>query len=114
MEGTLYRSRLQDSYGGRESAIEGAGQVFCRDGGLKGKAGHLGEGVDAGVGAAGTLGEGRFAGDAAQGGLQLALDGGFTGLNLPAPELGAVVGQGELPGLQAGCGLGAYSHRHER
>jgi hypothetical protein len=40
------------------------------------------------------------------------LDGGFAGLNLPAPEVSAVVGQGELPGLQSRYGLGEISHRN--
>ena len=66
--------------------------------------------MDAGVGATGTLGQRSLAGDTAQSGLQLALDGGLSGLNLPAAELRAVVGQGQLPGLQAGSGLGDVGH----
>ena len=64
------------------------------------KAGHLAQGVNAGVGAARALGQRGFAGDPAQGGLQFALDGRLSRLNLPAAEVGAVVGQGQLPGLR--------------
>ncbi len=85
-------------------------QVFRGDVGLQLEAGNLPEGVDAGIGAAGALGQRGFAGDAAEGGLQLALDGWFSGLNLPAAVIGAVVGKGELPGLRAADGLGAFGH----
>ena len=69
------------------------------------EAGDLAEGVDAGVGASGALRERGFAGDAADGGLEFALDGALAGLDLPAAEIGAVVGEGELPVLGLGRGL---------
>ena len=56
--------------------------------------------MNAGVGAAGALRQRRFAGDALQGSLQLALDC-RSGLHLPAVEVGAIVGKGELPGLRS-------------
>ena len=58
----------------------------------------------AGVGPARSLGQRGFTDKATEGGLQLALYGGFAGLNLPSSEVGAVVGKGELPSLR-GLGL---------
>ena len=74
------------------------------------EAGDLGEGMDAGVGATRALRQGRFAGNAAEGGLQLALDGGFAGLDLPAAEFGAVVGEGELEAVRGAGGLVEIGH----
>ena len=54
--------------------------------------------------------EGRFAGDAAEGGLEFSLDGGFAGLNLPAAEVGAVIGQGQLPVLWQAPGWVEIGH----
>ena len=86
------------------STGEGSGSAraagFRRNGSAQGKARHLGQCVDSGVGAAGALRQRRLAGDAAQRGLQFALDGRQAGLHLPALEVGAVVGQGQLPGLE--------------
>ena len=113
MEGTSYDSRFQDSYGWGEGPVESAQEVFRRNGGLQAETCHLGEGMDTGVGAPGALGQGRFAGDPAQGVLQLALNGGFIGLNLPAPEICAIVGQGELPGLRVRFGFGGIGHWYQ-
>ena len=95
----VWRNRLdgEDADAGREAAVEGAVEVGCGDGCSEGEGGDLGEGVDAGVGAAGALGEDAFAGDAVDGVGERALDGGQAGLDLPAVEGGAVVGEGELP-----------------
>ena len=81
----------------RKRAIERAQEIGRRDVSLQGKAGDLGERVDAGVSAAGTLRQGRFADNAAERGLQFALDGALAGLNLPTVEIGAVVGDGQFP-----------------
>ena len=75
-----------------------ARQVLRRDGRPERKTGDLGQCVNAGIGAAGALGQGSFAGDAAECRLQFALNGRLAGLDLPAAEVGAVVGQSQLPG----------------
>ena len=48
----------------------------------------------------------RFS-DFGEDGFEDALDSGQAGLDLPAVVIGAVVGEGQLPGLDAGVGLGA-------
>lgn len=107
MEGASYRSRLNDADGSREGAVEGAEEIFGRDVGLEFKAGDLGQGVNAGVGAARALRERGFTGDAAEGGLEFTLDCELAGLDLPAAEVSAVVGEGELEGLRNGLdGIG--------
>ena len=68
------------------------------------------ERVHAGVGASRALGQRRFSGDPAQSRLQLALNGELARLHLPAAELRAVVGQGQLPVLELGRGLGLFGH----
>jgi hypothetical protein len=69
--------------------------------------------MDTGVGAPGALGQRSFARDSAQGRLQFALNGGFSRLNLPAPEIRAIVGHDELPGLQIRLGLGEIGHMYQ-
>ena len=64
-------------------------------GDVEGEGGDLGEGVDAGVGAAGALREDGLAGDVVDGLGESALDGGKAGLDLPAVEGRAVVGEDE-------------------
>ena len=88
---------FKDTDGGRQSAIESAEEVLRRDAGVENEAGHLGEGVDAGVSAAGALGKGALAGDAGEGVGERALDGRASGLDLPAVEGGPVVGEGQFP-----------------
>lgn len=80
-------------------------QVLGRDGSAELEAGDLGKRVDACIRAAGALRERRLAGDAAERRLQFALDGREAGLNLPALKIGAVVSEGELPGLEVRGGL---------
>jgi len=72
---------------------------------LENEARHLGKGVDAGVCAPRPLGERRFSGDATEGCLEFSLDGGVPRLNLPAAKIGAVIGEGEHPGLRSGAGF---------
>lgn len=66
--------------------------------------------MDAGIGSARALGQRRFSRDAAESGLEFSLDGWKAGLDLPTLKIGAVVGEGELPGLEAGVGLGLVRH----
>jgi hypothetical protein len=96
---------FKDPNGGRQGAIEGALEIFRGDAGLKDEAGDLCEGVNAGVGSSRALGQRGFAGYAVKGGLELALDGGISRLNLPTVKVGAVVGEGELPVLKGGGGF---------
>ena len=91
--------RFEDADGSGQGAIEGANEIGGRDARLKGEAGDLGKRVHAGVGAAGALGQRRLADDAPESRLQFALDGGFAGLDLPAVEVGAVVGESQFPRL---------------
>jgi hypothetical protein len=105
VEGFWHDFGFKDPDGGRQGAIERALEVFCGDAGQENEAGDLAQGVDASIGAARALGQRRFTGNAAEGCLELALDGGVPGLNLPAVKIGAVVGEGELPGLRGGGGF---------
>ena len=77
--------------------VEGAVEIGGGDGDGEGEGGYLGEGVDAGVGASGALGEDGFAGDATDGLGKCALNGGESGLDLPAVVGSSVVGQSDLP-----------------
>jgi hypothetical protein len=53
--------------------------------------------VNPGVGAPAALGQDALAGNTFDGVGKVALDGLMAGLNLPAVEIGAVVGQGKFP-----------------
>ena len=104
VEGVRDNSGIEDSDRSWKSAIEGAEEVCWRDTRLQRETGGLGERMHAGVGAAGALGQGRFADNATESGLQFTLDCEKAGLDLPAGEIGAVVGEGEFPRL-------CFSHR---
>jgi hypothetical protein len=56
----------------------------------------LTEGVDAGVGAARAMHDNSFLGDFASGGVNFTLDSREPGLELPAVEVGAIVGDCEF------------------
>ena len=64
----------------------------------------LAEGVDSGVGAAGAVDGDALLGDFLEGVFEGALDGGDFGLELPAVEVGAVVGDGEFDVLHFRAG----------
>ena len=87
----------EDADGWRQRAVEGSQQIGGRDGGFEFEGGDLAERVHAGVGAAGALGENRLAGEVTEGCRERRLDGGQGGLDLPAVEGGAVVGEDEFP-----------------
>jgi hypothetical protein len=53
--------------------------------------------VDSGVGASAALREDALAGDALDGVGQFSLDSAVAGLDLPAVEIGSVIGESELP-----------------
>ena len=106
MKGAWQPFSLRECGSTRAECGSGRGEVLGRDGRLQGKARHLPQRMNAGVGAARALGERGFAGDPAQGRLQFALDCWLPGLHLPAAEIGAVIGQGQLPGLWSGRGFG--------
>ena len=86
----------EDANGGGKPVVEHDAEVCGRNGagGLKGC--DLGEGVNAGVGASGALGQKLLSGEALDGVGQSALDGGLAGLNLPAVEGRAVIGEREF------------------
>ena len=86
-----------DADRGWESSVEGPEETGGRDIGSKGKAGHLAERMDAGIGAAGALGQDGFTGDVQEGAGERALNGRETGLHLPPVKGSAVIGEGELP-----------------
>ncbi len=110
MKCTWCYSRLDNSNGWGERPVESALQVFCRYRGSKRKTCHLAERMNAGIGAPRALGQGRFPANPPQRRLQFSLDGSFSRLHLPAAEIRAVVGQGQLPGLERGLGLGGFDH----
>ena len=85
---------VDDANGAGESAIEGAEEIGGWNPRVEREAGDLGKRVYPGIGPAGALGKRQFADDAAEGGLKFALDGTFARLNLPAMEVGAVIGEG--------------------
>lgn len=91
-----------DSDGAGKCPVEGAEQVGRRDRRGEFDGGDLGAGVDAGIGAPASLRENGFSGDAFDGGRELALDSSVAGLDLPAVEIGSVIGEGELP-VHAAC-----------
>jgi hypothetical protein len=68
--------------------------------------------MNPGVGSAGSLRQRRLAGNASKGGLQLALYRALPRLHLPTVEIGPVVGQGHLPGLQGRGELGGFVQRY--
>jgi hypothetical protein len=72
-------------------------EVGGGDGSSEREGGHLGEGVDAGVGAAGALGEDVLSGDVADRVGERALDGRQLGLNLPAVVGASIVAESYLP-----------------
>ena len=86
----------EDADGGGETVIEHDAEVGGGNGagGLKGR--DLGERVDSGVGASGALGQKLLSGEALDGGGQGALDGRLAGLDLPAVEGRAVIGESEF------------------
>jgi hypothetical protein len=72
-------------------------EVVGGDGGVEFEGRYLGEGVDAGVGTSGALREDGLACDQKDSFGQGSLDGGESGLNLPAVKRGAIVSEGNLP-----------------
>ena len=52
-----------------------------------------------------------FTGNAAKGKLEFALNREFTGLDLPAAEVGAIVSQGELPVSYPRGGMSEIGHQ---
>jgi len=110
MKCALHRAGFGDTDRWGKYAIEGPEKIAGRNGGAKSEACDLRESVDAGVGAAGALRQWRFSRDAAENRLKLTLDGWKPGLDLPALEVGSVVGEGELPGLKVGVGLRLAGH----
>ena len=90
---------------GRKKCIEGALEFGGGEGGLRFEMGDLREGMDAGIGAACAVDEDFFLGDLAGGFSDGALDGRLAGLDLPAVEGGAVVGDGEFEVAHCDDGL---------
>jgi hypothetical protein len=72
-------------------------EIFRRNGRGEFAGGDLRAGVNASIGASAALGQDALAGDALDGRGQLSLNGEVAGLDLPAVEIGSVVGEGELP-----------------
>lgn len=86
----------EDSNGGGEAVVEHGAKVgdWDRAGGLEGC--DLSESVDSGVGAARALRQELFSGEALDDSGERALDGGLAGLDLPAVEGGAIIGESEF------------------
>ncbi len=81
---------------GRQQRVQRAVKFGSGKSRLRAKAADLAQRVDAGVGAPGAVELHIFLRDAAQHVHDFALDGRFVCLNLPAVEVRAVVGDGEL------------------
>jgi hypothetical protein len=77
--------------------VQSAVEIFRRDGRGQLTGCDLGLCMDPGVGASAALGQDALPGDALDGVGQLALNGEVAGLDLPAVEIGSVIGEGELP-----------------
>ena len=86
----------EDSDGGGKTVVEHDADVGGGNGAGGVKGCDLGERVDAGIGASRALGQELFSGEALDGVGESSLDGGLAGLDLPAVEGGAVVGEGEF------------------
>ena len=89
---------FHDADGGRELAIKGGNPVEGVHGEIVRsiEVGHLAEGVDAGIGAARAVNTDGFLGDGGDGFLNAFLNGVGIGLDLPAAEGCAVIGNGEF------------------
>ena len=85
-----------DTHAGRKERVERTLQVFRRDGRAGFEVRHLAESVHAGVSAAGAVEANFFTGDFAERVHQRALDGRPVGLDGPAEEFVAVVGESEF------------------
>lgn len=110
MEGLRNSPRFDDTNRRWQCPVQCALQVPRRNRSPQGKAGDLRQSVDTRVGPARPLWQWSFPRDAAERRLQLSLDGWFAGLNLPAAEIRAVIGQGQLPGLCLFLEFGRCSH----
>ena len=82
---------------GGKATIEGQLESIGRDGSTQGKRSDLAESVDTGVGSARSLRQHALSDGTLNGIGECALNGRKAGLNLPAVECGAVVGERELP-----------------
>jgi len=89
---------FDDADGGGKQRIAGALELGGGEGGVRFEMSDLAEGVDAGVGASGGVDGEVLGGEFAEDVNESALDGGLAGLDLPAAEVGAVVGEGEFDG----------------
>jgi len=83
---------FEDADGGRKHVIRGTHEVCGGNRVSQRESGGLGQGVDTGVGTAGTGDFDGAAFDIAQDGFECALDGGQTGLDLPAMKVRAIIG----------------------
>ena len=87
-------------------------QVFRRNGRRQREAGHLAEGMDSGVGASRALGQGDSPVIRPSAACNSPWMVRFARLHLPAAEIRAVVGQGQLPGLERGLGVFGHGNRY--
>ena len=89
---------FDDANRGRQERIAGALEFGSGQGGVSFEMSDLAESVDAGIGASGGVDGERFAGELAEDIDKSALNGGLAGLDLPAVEVGSVVGESEFEG----------------
>ena len=94
-----------------QDGVEGPEQDRVGEGEGAPEAGHLAEGVDAGVGPSGAVDGDLFPGHPEQGLLQDALDGAVAGLALPAAEVRAVVAEDDAIGLHVRAGSPSSASR---
>ena len=84
---------FEDADGGGQVAVDGHLKVGERERVLEGKCRNLGEGMNAGVGAPRTGHVDVLLFNAGNEFFEEPLDGGEAGLDLPAMEIGAIVGK---------------------
>ena len=86
--------RGDDAHGRGEQRVHATLNFVRIERGVRFEMRDLAERVNAGIGAAGAVDGDRFLGDLAEDVVEGALDGGQAGLELPAVEVRAVVGDG--------------------
>src|SRR5258708_716018 len=88
-----------------QGVIQDLREVFHRNGRSRGKGRHLSQRMHSCVGASGALRQDVFPGQPSNSGRDEALDRGASGLDLPAGEVGSIVGKGKLQVAQPSSGI---------
>ena len=95
VESGRYVFHIGDANRPGQQMVHGAEKIYTWNGTGGGEGGHLGDSVDAGIGAAAALNKNWRFGKSEKDTLEFALHRHQTGLDLPAVEVGAVIGNGD-------------------